>query len=52
MRHESGSAGDDEDVVKYKMRKQELRIDDLKRFGIQTLLVDDYPQIPAILREI
>ncbi|WP_213305807.1 SIR2 family protein [Paraburkholderia sacchari] len=52
MRRESGAVGDDEDVVKYKARKQELRIDDLKRFGIQTLLVDDYPQIPDILREI
>ncbi|MFM1990342.1 MAG: hypothetical protein RJA99_3299 [Pseudomonadota bacterium] len=30
-------------------RRQELRVNDLKRFGIQTLLVADYGDIPRIL---
>lgn len=33
-------------------RRQELRVNDLKRFGIQTLLVDDHGHIPQILKEI
>lgn len=36
----------------YKRRKQELRVDDLKRFGIQTLLIDDYEEVPRILEAI
>jgi hypothetical protein len=31
-------------------RRQELRINDLKRFGINTLLVADYDDIPRILK--
>lgn len=31
-------------------RRQELRVNDLKRFGIQTLLVADYGEIPRILK--
>ncbi|WP_165908456.1 SIR2 family protein [Rubrivivax gelatinosus] len=31
-------------------RRQELRVNDLKRFGIQTLLVADYDDIPRILK--
>lgn len=31
-------------------RRQELRVNDLKRFGIQTLLVADYGDIPRILK--
>lgn len=31
-------------------RRQELRVNDLKRFGIQTLLVSDYSDIPRILK--
>lgn len=52
MRREQAAAGDDEEVVKYKRRKQDLRVDDLKRFGIQTLLIDDYGDVPRILGEI
>ncbi|WP_285413661.1 SIR2 family protein [Variovorax sp. efr-133-TYG-130] len=44
--------GEKVDVAAYRTRKQELRVADLKRFGIQTLLIDDYPQIPQILEEI
>ena len=36
----------------YDLNKQELRIKDLKRYGIETILVDDYNQIPNILTEI
>ncbi len=43
---------EDEEAARYRRRKQELHIQDLKRFGIQTLLVDEYADIPAILRAI
>lgn len=52
MRRELASDGDDEETAKYKMRKQELRVDDLKRFGIQVLLIERYEDIPLILEEI
>ena len=52
MRREQTQDSDDKDVVTYKQRKQELRVDDLKRFGIQTILIDSYTDIPLILREI
>lgn len=52
MRREQAAAGDDEEVVKYRRRKQDLRVDDLKRFGIQTVLIDDYAEVPQILGEI
>ncbi len=52
LRREMVQIGDDDEVTKYKQRKQELRVDDLKRFGIQTLLIDDYVEIPCILKEI
>jgi hypothetical protein len=35
--------------VEYDKRKQELFINDLKRFNIKTLLIDDYSQITEIL---
>lgn len=52
MRREQTQDSDDKGVVTYKQRKQELRVDDLKRFGIQTILIDSYTDIPLILREI
>jgi hypothetical protein len=52
MRREIPVADEDVELSKYKSRKQELRIDDLKRFGIQTLLVDSYDQLPGILEAI
>lgn len=36
----------------YALRKQELRIEDLKNYGIQTHLIDDYGEITEILREL
>nr|WP_087574453.1 SIR2 family protein [Sphingomonas sp. CDS-1] len=52
MREAQRTEDDDEELFRYKRRKQELRIEDLKRFGIQSLLVDDYSDITEILREI
>lgn len=52
MRREIVVLGDDEEISKYKRRKQELRVDDLKRFGIQTLLIDEYEDLPKILEAI
>lgn len=52
MRREVGRPGDDEETIRYKMRKQDLRVQDLRRYHIQTLLIDDYRQIPQILSAI
>lgn len=52
MREAQRTQDDDDELFQYKCRKQELRIEDLKRFGIQTLLVDEYSKITEILKEI
>ena len=52
MRREIVVSSDDFELQKYKQRKQELRVDDLKRYGIQTLLIDNYDEIPKILEAI
>lgn len=52
MREAQRTEDDDDELFQYKCRKQELRIEDLKRYGIQTLLVDDYSDITTLLREI
>lgn len=36
----------------FDVRKQELRIEDLKNYGIQTHLVEEYQEIAGILREL
>jgi hypothetical protein len=41
-----------DDAFKYAEIKQHLAINDLKRFGVQTLLVDEYGDITAILKRI
>lgn len=41
-----------DDAFRYAEIKQQLAINDLKRFGVQTLLVDDYKDITAILKQI
>lgn len=43
---------EDADMAKYRQRRQEHHVRDLLRFGIQALLVDEYEDIPIILREI
>lgn len=42
----------DLELTRYAARKQELRVNDLKRFGIQALLIDEYSEVPKILEEI
>lgn len=44
--------GEDDELHKYNIRKQELMIGDLKRYKIKVILIDDYPEITAILKEI
>ena len=39
----------DDDAFRYSELKQQLAINDLKRFGVQTLLVDDYDDITVLL---
>jgi hypothetical protein len=43
---------DDDELYRYKLRKQDLFIGDLKRYGIQALIVDDFPEITLVLQEI
>lgn len=52
MRKSKRTDHTDDELFKYAQRKQHLRVDDLRRFGIQTLLIDEYDDIPRILREI
>lgn len=52
IKKETKEPTDDEEIFNYKKRKQQLRVDDLKRFRIKALLVDDYSDITNILREI
>jgi len=42
----------DDDDFTYKVRKHELFVNDLKRYNVTTLLVDEYSQITDILRKI
>lgn len=43
---------DDEEIFKYNLRKQELMINDLMRYKIKTILVEEYSDITEILKEI
>lgn len=43
---------DDLDQFYYDSNKQDLRIHDLMRYGIEAVLIDDYKQIPDILADI
>lgn len=52
MKRESRLSNDCDETFKYKTRKQELKINDLKRYKIQTVLVDEYETITEILKEI
>ncbi len=36
----------------YNLRRQQLVINELRRYGIQALVIDDYPQITEVLTEI
>jgi hypothetical protein len=52
IKKECQVTGEDEELFKYKQRKQQLMVDDLKRYKIKALLVDEYSDITAILKEI
>ena len=43
---------DDDEIFKYNLRKQELMINDLMRYKIKAILVDEYSDITEILKEI
>lgn len=43
---------DSDEIYTYNIRKQELRVNDLKRYGIKVLMVDDYDVITDVLIEI
>ena len=48
----SQEPGEQQADFEYKQAKQRHLIEDLKRFNIRTLLVDDYPDITTILKRI
>lgn len=52
MRTVTKSTDETEDDLKYRIRQQELKISDLKRYRIQVLQVKEYDDIPKILIEI
>lgn len=52
VRRVSGDDYSTDDEYQYDMRKQELMCDDLKRYGITALLVDEYEDITRILAEV
>lgn len=39
-------------AYRYARTRQRLRVEDLRRYGIQTVLVDDYAEIPQLLEEL
>lgn len=46
------SQNPDQATLDYNIKKQKLVINDLKRYGIKSLILDDYEQITSILNEI
>ncbi len=52
MRRESLAEHDDEPRYEYAKNRQGIRVADLKRYGIQTILVDGYDEIPELLRSL
>lgn len=48
----SKRSDEDDEIYRYNLRKQELMINDLKRYKIQSLLIDDFSEITTVLREI
>ena len=46
------STSPDQATLDYNLKKQALIINDLKRYGIKSLIIDDYSEITAILKEI
>ncbi len=52
MRKVSKSDDEDDELFSYRVRKQDLKIADLKRYRIQVLQVEEYTDIAQILLEI
>jgi len=52
LRKESRQDGDSDADFQHRQRKQELFVNDLKRFNIRTTFVDTYDQITEILKEL
>ena len=52
LRRVQRSAAEDDADYQYLLRRQELLIGDLKRFGIKALLIDRHEQITEILRRL
>lgn len=52
MRREALGDHDDEPGYRYAKNRQHIRIGDLKRYGIQTILVDSYDEIPQLLQSL
>ncbi|MDD5672695.1 MAG: SIR2 family protein [Chitinivibrionales bacterium] len=48
----SKESGETKEQFKYELLKQDYFIRDLKRFAIQTVLVDSYSDIPKLLRQL
>ncbi|MFR1446027.1 SIR2 family protein, partial [Acinetobacter baumannii] len=51
IKRKTKAAKEDEELHKYGVRKQELMINDLKRYKIKALLIEEYGDITAILKE-
>ncbi|HLP46611.1 MAG TPA: SIR2 family protein [Candidatus Deferrimicrobium sp.] len=49
---ENDHKGSDKAIYEYECRKMQLRIEDLKRYGIQTLIIDDFSEVTDIFVEL
>jgi len=52
IKKQNQGKGEDEEIYKYNLRKQQLMINDLKRYKIKAILINDYSEITSILKEI
>ena len=52
MQHPKRREGESEDDFEYRSRRQSLVYEDLTRFGVEMVMIDDYGEITQILREI
>lgn len=43
---------ENKEMAEYRLRKQDHHVHDLLRFGIKAILVDEYDEIPVLLKEI
>ncbi len=52
IKRQAQKDGEDNEIHKYNVRKQELMIGDLKRYKIKAILIEEYADITWILKEI